>query len=221
MPAPRITVVRIVDLTRPIHPGMQVYPGDPRPTATMVTSVAVDGFEVHRLTLGSQSGTHLDAPSHTVVNSGASESVSLRRLLGRGVIVDVTAANPESEIPPGPWLSGIERGDLVLFRADWDRFDGTATAWLHPWLSEHCAAALVAAEVAAVGLDFASPDRHGAPLTCHHIFAEAGIPVIENLAQLADIDWPNPTIVALPLSWPGLDGLPVRAIACELPLPVS
>ncbi len=200
---------------------MQVYPGDPRPTATMVASVAADGFEVHRLTLGSQSGTHLDAPSHTVANSGASESVSLRRLLGRGVIVDVTAAHPESEIHPGPWLSSIEPGDLVLFRADWDRFDGAETAWLHPWLSERCAAALVAVKVAAVGLDFASPDRHLAPLTGHRIFAEAGIPVIENLAHLADIDWPNPTIIALPLSWPGLDGLPVRAIACDLPLPTT
>ncbi|HQZ86474.1 MAG TPA: cyclase family protein [Actinomycetota bacterium] len=211
--------MRLVDLTRPIHPAMQVYPGDPRPTATQLTSVAVAGFEVHQLTLGSQSGTHLDAPRHTVANSGASESVALRQLLGRGVIVDVTATDPAMEIAVGPWLAGIEPGDLVLFRADWDRFDGQESAWLHPWLSTFCAAALVAADVAAVGLDFASPDRHGAPLTCHHVFAAAGIPVIENLAHLADVDWPNPTIIALPLSWPGLDGLPVRAIACDLPLP--
>ena len=200
---------------------MQVYPGDPEPAATMVASVAEDGFEVHRLTLGSQSGTHLDAPSHTVADAGASESIPLRRLIGRGLVVDVTAAAPESEIVPGPWISEIEPGDLVLIRADWDRFEGDEMAWLHPWLSVVTADFLVAAGVAAVGLDFASTDRHGAALDCHHSFARAGVPVIENLANLGAVDWPHPTIIALPLAWPGLDGLPVRAIACDLPLPAA
>jgi kynurenine formamidase len=184
----------------------------------MVASVDIDGYQVHRLTLGSQSGTHLDAPSHTIADAAAGESIPLGRLIGRGAIVDVTACEPDTGIAPGPWLNGVGPGDLVLFRSDWDRFDDE-TAWRHPWLTELCAAELVAADIAAVGLDFASPDRHGASLTCHHIFAAAGIPVIENLTHLVDVDWPNPTIVALPLSWPGLDGLPVRAIACEFPVP--
>ena len=216
--APRLVLVHIVDLTRPIVAGMQVYPGDPEPRATIVSTIADDEFELHRLDLGSQTGTHMDAPSHTLVGGGASESVALTRLVGRGVVVDVTDADDlvEGLIGPGPWLDSVGPGDLVLFRADWDRFDREDRAWEHPGLTVELAADLVAREVALVGLDFASVDRHAADLATHRVLAAAGIPVIENMTHLAEVDWPDPLIVILPMSWPGLDGAPVRAIACDL-----
>lgn len=213
--------MRIVDLTRPIREGMQVYPGDPEPTAEQTTTLAEEGFELHRLVLGSQTGTHLDAPSHTLAGGGHSDSVQLSRLIGRGVVIDVRRdeAREGGLISPGPWVEDLEPGDIVLFRADWDRFDDTERAWQHPGLNPDLAVAIVARGVAAIGLDFASVDRHGTDLLAHRILAAGGVPVIENLTGLARVDWIDPLIIILPLAWPGLDGVPVRAVACDLPPP--
>lgn len=59
-----------LDLTRAIHPGMAVYaePGY-RDVDTEITpwcTIAERGFATERLVLGSQCGTHLDAPAHMV-----------------------------------------------------------------------------------------------------------------------------------------------------------
>ena len=56
----------IVDLSHPIVSGMPVYPGDPEVATAPATSIAVDGFAVTALQLGTHSGTHVDAPSHSI-----------------------------------------------------------------------------------------------------------------------------------------------------------
>lgn len=55
---------RILDLSVPLGPGTVVYPGDPQPTMAVHSTIESHGFNLLRLTLGSQSGTHVDAPYH-------------------------------------------------------------------------------------------------------------------------------------------------------------
>ena len=54
----------IIDLSVRIGTGMPVYPGDPEVRLEAALTVARDGVNVLALHLGSQSGTHVDAPYH-------------------------------------------------------------------------------------------------------------------------------------------------------------
>ena len=57
---------RLVDLSHPIRDGMPVYPGDPEVSIGPALTVDADGVDVARIRMGSHTGTHIDAPSHTV-----------------------------------------------------------------------------------------------------------------------------------------------------------
>ena len=57
-------VRRIVDLSVPVGPMTQVYPGDPVPRFEVHCTVAWDGFNLLHIDMGSQTGTHVDAPEH-------------------------------------------------------------------------------------------------------------------------------------------------------------
>ena len=48
------------------------------------------------------------------------------------------------------------------------------------------------------------------------MIAEAGGVIVENLANLAAVDFPDPFLSVLPLRLTGADGAPVRAVAMQL-----
>lgn len=221
-------VQRVVDLSRALGPGMQVYPGDPEVRFTAVATIDADGFWLNELTLGSQSGTHVDAPAHVVQGADETDLISPRSLVAPAWIVDVTATAPLGLIEPetlAPTLRKARVGDAVVLRSGWDRFDGRDQAWSHPGLSVAGAQALVRAGVSFIGLDFASVDRHGeAGLPAHQVLAHAGVPIVENLANLDQVTWDLPLVVVGMLPLAGLDGAPARVFAIELeatPRPTS
>ncbi|MEI8083941.1 MAG: cyclase family protein [Actinomycetes bacterium] len=209
-------VGRMVDLSRPIVPGMQVYPGDPEPSFRQVATVCDDGFCLHEVVLGSQSGTHVDAPSHIVDGTASIDQVAVDRFAAFATIIDCRDVPPLGLVQAAQ-VRGLPVGHAVIIRVGWDIYDGTEQAWDHPGLSSRAAEELVAAGVPFVGIDAASIDRHGeAGLPAHQVLANAGVPIIENLAHLGAVDWPAPLIVVAPLSLVGLDGAPTRAVALEV-----
>jgi kynurenine formamidase len=83
-----------------------------------------------------------------------------------------------------------------------------------PGISEAAARVLVERQVDLVGLDTASID-HG-PTTdfpAHRVFAEAGVPGLENIAQLEKLPPTGATIIALPMKIKDGTGGPCRVIA--------
>ena len=56
--------MQIIDLTHTIHDDMQIYPGDPLPSIRRGLTHEKDYCHVDLLTLGSHTGTHIDAPYH-------------------------------------------------------------------------------------------------------------------------------------------------------------
>ena len=54
----------IIDLSHPLRTGTPVYPGDPEVVVSPAATAAADGYNVLHVTMGSQSGTHVDAPFH-------------------------------------------------------------------------------------------------------------------------------------------------------------
>ncbi len=216
--------MRLVDLSHPVETGMQVFPGDPPVRTELAATVPQDGFQVSGLHLGTHSGTHVDAPLHTVDGGAPVDTLDLLRLLGPARIVRVAGLKKTDTIR---WtdveaqLEEVAPGDIVLFHTGWSRYFDTGAYLQHPVIEVLIAERLVAAGVTVIGVDTLNPDpTPGAggvlDLPVHSVILGAGGAILENLTNLDAVTWPNPVVSALPLKLRGLDGSPVRAVALEL-----
>ncbi|MCC3290838.1 cyclase family protein [Arthrobacter sp. zg-Y1110] len=221
--------MQVVDLSHPIRTGMQVFPGDPSVELNSAATVAADGFAVAQLHLGSHTGTHLDAPLHTVQDGTAVDAMPLEALMGPARIVSLPepAANTVLRWKDvSGQLAGLLPGTIVLFSTGWSRYFNTGTYLQHPAFDAEIAERLVTAGVRLVGVDTLNPDPTPGPaesgqaqggtfLPFHDVFLGSGGGIVENLTNLDAVPWPEPWFSALPLRLEGLDGSPVRAVALK------
>jgi len=85
--------MQLRDLSHRIRTGMPVYPGDPEVRVERALSLDRDGVDVSALRLGSHTGTHVDAPSHTVAGGRTMAQVRLEELVGEALVVHVRSAS--------------------------------------------------------------------------------------------------------------------------------
>ncbi|MFC5181087.1 cyclase family protein [Actinomadura harenae] len=209
-----------VDLTHPVERGMPVYPGDPEVRAEPALTVAADGANVARLHLGSQSGTHVDAPFHIDDALPRLADLPLERFAGPVVVMDATGVMetpgaPGRAIGPGLLPDGLRPGVVLLVRTGWSGRWGSEEYWTSPpYLAPETASAIIAAGVRTVGIDTASVDPADS-LDAHRVLLGASAVVCENLTGLERITGPaEVTLFPLRLEGPGTgDGAPVRAVA--------
>jgi kynurenine formamidase len=218
-------IVRVVDLSHTISARTQVYPGDPQPKLTIHSTIPKDGFNLLGLEMGSQTGTHVDAPYHFDDDTERIDELPLERFIGPGVVLNVTGLNPRTEIT---WdmisfdAKDIQPGDVVLIQTGWSEFFGTEAYFDHPYLSAAACSQLLKLGVLVFGIDAINidetPDEQhpGVGFPCHHLIAKKAGVISENLCNLEAIDFSNPIISLLPLKLDAADGAPVRAIAFEI-----
>jgi kynurenine formamidase len=211
--------MRIVDLSHPIRTGMQVFPGDPEVVLSTVATVAEDGYQVASLHAGSHTGTHLDAPLHSIVGGDSVDRLDLARLVGTALIVRCDDREPREEITwntVSDQLQDLAGHAMVLFRTGWSAHFGTHRYLEHPVLAPEVAERLLALGISVVGTDTLNPDPTVAGdgrLPFHAIFLGAGGVIVENLTNLAEVTWQRPLVSLLPMPLAGADGAPVRAVA--------
>ena len=82
--------MKLFDVTRPIHPGMAVYPGDPEVVVRPVSSIWTGApANVSMLSLGSHTGTHVDPPLHFRDGAPAVDQLPLDVLIGTARLYEV------------------------------------------------------------------------------------------------------------------------------------
>ncbi|MFE5118464.1 cyclase family protein [Streptomyces sp. NPDC056669] len=211
--------MRLIDLSVPVATGMPVYPGDPRVTIAPALSAAADGVNVLHLDMGSQSGTHVDAPFHIDDALPTLDELPLERFWGRAVVVDARGAEPRTPLGPSLFEGRPRAGDIVLVATGWSRHSGGEDYLAHPYLTREAAELLVAAGIRTVGIDALSVDPTPADdFPAHRILCGAHAVIAENLTGLGPLldaqTAGEPIEVSLlPLRLPAADGAPVRAVA--------
>lgn len=151
----------LVDLTHQVTTAMPVYPGDPAVVLAPALTTATAGVNVLAVHLGSQSGTHVDAPYHVDVTWPTLDGLPLERFTGPAVVADLRGLQPRTVITPEALAPALERcgeGTVLLLATGWTRHWGTDAYLAHPSLSPAAAAAIVAAGVRTVGVDALSVD---------------------------------------------------------------
>jgi len=213
---------RVVDLSVAVVTGMPVYPGDPAVALAPATTVARDGYAVLHVTMGSQSGTHADAPAHFLAGGTPIDAIAPSTFLGRARLVDVRRPARTGRIGWADIAMMVERPPqrtIVLLHTGWADFWGTQRALEHPTLDRDAAKGLVASGVRLVGIDALSVDATGAStFPAHDVLLGAGVVVVENLTALDEAATlgDDPFVSMLPLRIVDADGAPVRAVACEV-----
>lgn len=156
----------IVDLSVPVVSGMPVYPGDPEVEIAPALTVAAEGVNVLGLHLGSQSGTHVDAPFHIDDALPTLDDLPLERFLGPAVVLDARGLPPRAPVTPAMLAAVTGRlapGTVLLVATGWDEHWGTPEYLTHPYLDAETARLIVAAGVRTVGVDALSVDPTPAP----------------------------------------------------------
>lgn len=219
------------DLSHPIVAGMPVYPGDPAVRVEPALELAADGVAVARLRLGSHSGTHLDAPAHTVPGGRTTGAIHLDELVGEALVVHLADGAP---LAPGtrigrPEIEAALDGGLpdtvppiVVLDTGWaGRFDGD-DATGHPFLDPAAARELVRRGMRILAVDTLSPDPTGSAadggaavtgFPVHDAVLGADRLIVENLTNLVGL--PERVRIGffpLPID---ADGAPVRAVAFD------
>lgn len=204
----------VIDLTRPIEPGMPTYPGDPEVRIEPHATHESDGYRVSRIELGSHTGTHVDAPAHTEPDGATLGSFSLADLRFRARVVDCRDADAnepiEADALDGVPLDGV---GAVVFRTGWADAWGTDRMTEHPFLAPETARRCADAGVA-VAVDMLSPDPTGGAdgVPAHRALLGAGLPIVENVCDLDSLPDRSFELCVAPLAIDG-DGAPARVFA--------
>jgi len=203
---------RVIDISVANGPTQHVYPGDPPPRIEQAKAIrAGDVCNVSLLTMGSHTGTHVDAPYHFIDGGARLGEVALERMVGEALVVDlrgraaVDAAALES--------AALRTGDILLCRTDnsW-RWEKAEFQRDFVYLTLDAAGLLVERGIRAVGIDYLSIEQFGSSdFPVHHRLLGAGVFVIEGL-DLRAVEPGRYTLVCLPLKFPDLDGAPARAV---------
>src|SRR5205823_921389 len=84
---------RLVDVSVLLAPSLATYPGNPPFELAPVKRIAEGGSSnVSRLTLGTHTGTHVDAPRHFFDGKPGVDALALELLIGRTRVINLPDA---------------------------------------------------------------------------------------------------------------------------------
>ncbi|KAJ3001039.1 hypothetical protein NUW54_g6691 [Trametes sanguinea] len=220
-----------VDLSHTLDEDVQIYPGDPAFSCCPVLTVEKDGLNVHSISMGSHTGTHVDAPYHFFASGAQIDAMPLSAFIGNAVVVEVSNKKAKEMITCediSPYSESIRRkaaqehGVFVLLHTGWSRHWRSDLYFEHPFLTRDAAQHLIDLGVKLIGVDTLSPDETRVDgstpdFGVHELVLGAGAVLAENLTNLGAIRTGDWCVNLIPLKLKGCDGSPVRAFAYRAP----
>jgi arylformamidase len=200
--------MKILDISLPIRKGMAVYPNNP---GVKIELKRTKYSFLSKITFGSHTGTHLDAPRHVSKNGIGVDRVAVGKLVGPCRVLDMTRVKSAITIDDLK-RHRVRRGERILvktrnsirgfrkFYADYVYLDGDAARFL------------AQKGIALFGTDYLSVKQRGSSDNRPHTeLLGRGIPIFEGL-DFSGVRPGSYEFIGLPLRLVGLDGAPARAI---------
>jgi len=211
----------LIDITWPLDQTLPVFPGDPPFSCQPLQQLARDGTATSLLTMGSHTGTHLDAPRHFVPGGWDVASIPLELLVGEALLLDFSGhIGPleRHELEQHPALRPGSVPPRLLLRTSLDTAPKSALLEPDVGLTLPAAQRLLELGIRLVGLDRLSIEpfaNDGFPV--HHAWLGATPPrvILEGL-MLRGVPEGRYELTCLPLPVQGGDAAPARALLRSL-----
>lgn len=187
---------------------MVYFPDNPSIEIDTITDVEKgDICTLSRLTMGSHTGTHIDAPIHFLPGGTGAEEVPLDNLIGPARVIEIQ--DPDAVKAEELRFHNLGVRERLLFKTSNSERCWNTSQFVHDFLSiaEDAAAYLAGLNTLAVGIDYLSA---GSPET-HRALLGAGVVIIEGL-NLVGISQGRYELLCLPLKILGGDGAPARVL---------
>jgi arylformamidase len=214
--------MKIIDISVVINNDTIVYPNNPPVVIESVPKTASNSSGLSKISFGSHTATHIDAPSHTIEFGDPIEYYSLENFIGECQVFDFSYLNPGELIKISDFEKAlnsensskkeISAGDRILVKTSnsdrgYEEFYEDFVA-----LSGDCADWLAEKNIYLFGIDYLSIKKRGsADNRAHNSLLSKNIPIIEGL-NLKDVTGGTYEIFCPPLKLTGVDGAPTRAI---------
>lgn len=221
----------LVDLSHDVEHGMVTFKGLPAPYICDFLSRedsrgrydAGTEFQIGRIDMVANTGTYVDAPFHRFADGADLAGLRLEQLADiEGVLVSVPFRT-RLDVGREHFETLDVRNKAVLVHTGWDAFWRTDAYFdHHPYLTESAAVHLRDAGAVIVGIDSHNiDDTRGGARPVHTTLLGAGIPIVEHLCRLQQLDGQPFRFSAVPVKVRGMGTFPVRAYATITPHPLA
>jgi arylformamidase len=227
---------KIIDITTPISPFTRIFPGDPVPAIERVFTLENEGCAVSKLSFGSHTGTHVDAPSHILKNGLTVDKLELKTLMGKASILDFSSFSGAltADILEKAFMNteASENISVLLLKtetcsqkqvsadevspsdgeSDFQDMGASKEEFDSAYLDESGAVWIVEKGFKTIGIDSFSVDSfYSETLPAHHILLSGNINIVECL-ELGSVEAGIYFFLCLPLKIESCDGAPARAL---------
>ena len=201
--------MKFVDLSHTISNNMSTYPSDPDVSIILEKEIDKDRSLLHRFTMGTHTGTHLDVPAHIIHDGKTLDDFPLSTFNGTVVKVDKNSYSSLDQMK--------QKVDGIIYDTGWYRHFNDPEIFYgpdRPFIPESLVEKGIELGIKIFGCDLSSVDTSGSKdKPVHHALLGADIIVYESLTNLDQLPLLTPfEFYGFPLSLNGLDGSPVRAI---------
>jgi arylformamidase len=204
----------IIDISWPISEAITAYKDRKVVSIIQTKQFEQDGVREAVVTLGTHTGTHVDAPAHFLAAGKTIDQLALPHVVGACRVLDMTDCIDELtvadferyNIQPGERLLCKTKNSILAANAPFNQH----FVYLGAAASEY----LAAKGVLAVGVDYLGIERQQPGHDTHKALFNADITIIEGL-RLVDVLPGNYFLICLPLLMDSLDAAPARAILLQ------
>jgi arylformamidase len=214
---------RIVELSHRIVPGKEHFKLTTR--VDDVTSILPEvrhrpdvWYMLGEVTYCTHVGTHIEVPFHHKRDGADAADFPFRRLIGPLTLLDFRHKAPGQSITLDEVKlheARIHEGDILVFWTGMDRYYHDNARWSgQPHLTIEANQWIVDRRIACLGSDAAGLEVPGTDYQPNHqAIMNAGIPMIESLRGLEQVEEGEWIVFMLPLAIEGLEASPLRVIA--------
>lgn len=203
-----------IDISIPIRDKMVHWPGDPAVQIRHISDInRGDICNVSHLSMGSHTGTHMDAPFHFLQGGKGLDDMPLDTAAGLARVIAIRDSKSISTDELRAYK--IRAGERILFKTKNSARCWKINRFIKDFISISPGAAhfLAQRHVKMVGVDYLSVGSYSEDngFEVHSVLLEAGIWILEGL-NLSNVLPGAYELLCLPLRISSSDGAPARAI---------
>ena len=191
----------IYDISQEVF-SCQVYPGDPAPEKTVISSMENgDSYNLSAFSMCAHNGTHIDAPFHFIKDGKTVDEISLDAFMGMAYVAEyqgIVSGEDAVEILKKAKAQNPEAAKRILIK-------GTAE------VSPEAARVFASSGILLLGNESQTVGPEDEPMEVHVILLGAGVILLEGI-RLEDVSEGVYLLNAAPLNMSGADGSPCRAV---------